>query len=274
MVITDLSRVDVNLLMLAAGAVGAIIMFIADLILYYPTNQEEVEEDHRSARSYFDKIDPGGTNLSESTMRNISIRRVMFGGALGPVAAYFYMIGFCGIFFGLQQQHHDDDDGTRTTMFLVVLSAISSIGLSLMMIIASVYHALFAYTAFISKLFILSREEKKELSSSNNHHLLTQALGLHQTYLLYLYKWAAIPGLIGSAAFVCCCIFSSRESSSSLTGGILYSRWTALLVPAMSAPIKKFLKRKSIGGIALCGGLTNLWNLCFFLSLGVSVLLK
>ena len=77
---------------------------------------------------------------------------------------------------------------------------------------------------------------------------------LHQTYLKFVYKWAAAAGLVGSFGFAYCCVVNETA----------YPPYMALLAPGMSAPIKKLLRRYSLGGLVLCGGLTNLWNLLFF----------
>merc|ERR1711907_865153 len=76
----------------------------------------------------------------------------------------------------------------------------------------------------------------------------------HQNYLKYVYKWAAIPCAVGSAAFIWCCF--ARMT--------IYPWPCAFFAPAMSAPLKKCMKQGGFGGLVLAGGLTNLWNLIFF----------
>ena len=60
------------------GAAGAMLMFIADLILYYPTK----DASRRTAASYFKCIDPGAEveHLLYSSMSDVSEWRLMFGG--------------------------------------------------------------------------------------------------------------------------------------------------------------------------------------------------
>ena len=91
-----------------------------------------------------------------------------------------------------------------------------------------------------------------------------ELVDVHRTYLLFVYKWAAISSLVGSIAFVVT-VASPGEP-------IAYPRWLALFVPAMSAPIKLLLKRYGVGGLVLCGGLTNLWNLLFFACANASII--
>eukprot|EP00594_Rhizosolenia_setigera_P014342 CAMPEP_0178971254 /NCGR_PEP_ID=MMETSP0789-20121207/20144_1 /TAXON_ID=3005 /ORGANISM="Rhizosolenia setigera, Strain CCMP 1694" /LENGTH=134 /DNA_ID=CAMNT_0020658147 /DNA_START=71 /DNA_END=471 /DNA_ORIENTATION=- len=134
------------------------------------------------------------------------------------------------------------------------------------MTIASSYHAVFVYTSFISKeIAKVTKEggEEKEIISRS----LQRLIDTHRTYLKYIYKWAAIPGVIGSIVYIYAVLsYSSSSSSSSMTTySCTFSRITVFFVPIMSGPIKMFLKKKSIGGLVLCGGLTNLWNLLFFL---------
>jgi len=228
------------------GCVGATIMFISDLILYYPSKQQ-----HRSAASYFSKIDPGGDNLGESTMQEISISRVMCGGAMGAVSSVFYILGFASLSFGLQDTAIEQGEKGSVDD---VIPLLSSVGFSLMMAIGSVYHGLFVYTSFLSKEIAKHKDCPTTLQSL--HHLVS----LHRTYLRYVYKWAVLPGLMGTLSFVWCI----------LTRDTYYASYTLLFVPALSAPLKKILKSKSCGGLVLCGGLTNLWNLGFFLVLTYS----
>jgi hypothetical protein len=234
--------------LLATGALGAFLLFVADLVLYYPSSKPE----HRSAKSYFDKIDPGGNHLAESSMQEISNRRVMLGGVMGPVAAVFYNIGFIGVFLGLQDVTTNEEEGVSK----LVLPLTAALGFSFQMTIASLYHAIFAYTCFISKEIA---KEKKESSSGND--ALLRLISIHRDYLKYIYKWCAVPGLLGSIAFVWCCLSTKT----------MYAPATVCFTPALSAFVKKFLKQKSIGGLVLCGGLTNLWNLCFFFILNLSI---
>ena len=109
-------------------------MFVADLVLYYSKVPSE-----RTARVYFASIDPNGERLAESPMADIAPERMMLGGVLGPVAAALYTLGFTQLYFGLVP-----DVGA-------FLPAIAAVGLSLMMIIGGVYHALFPFTGFLAK---------------------------------------------------------------------------------------------------------------------------
>lgn len=230
----------------SSGALGALIMFVADLILYFPVTNPQ----HRSAASYFSTIDPGGARLAHSSMQHVSLSRVMCGGALGPVSAVFYTIGFLGLYFGLQPE---DPQESR-----YLLPAFAAIGHSLMMTIAAVYHALFAYTCFLSKLIAKLEKEGADSKSRDEPRALYNILELHRSYLRYVYKWAGVSGMIGSIAYIYCCLVWTT----------VYPWYSILLAPAMSAPIKKLLKKHNVGGVVLCGGLTNLWNLCFFIAIG------
>ena len=129
---------------------------------------------------------------------------------------------------------------------------LAAVGLSTMMVVGSAYHIGFVYTGFLAKAMIPSE-------TRGNVDLMT-LLARHQRYLLYIYKWAALPGLVGSAAFIVCC----------LARATIYPRAVIALAPCFSAPIKIALKRRETGGLILCGGLTNLWNLLFFLALTAS----
>lgn len=236
-------------LLLACGALGALLMFIADLVLYYPSRKSE-----RTAKSYFDKIDPGGNALNQSTMQSIPTRRVMCGGALGPVSSVFYSIGFCGIYLGFFQQQHNNNNSESSSFYphpskIMISPFIACLGLCFMMTIASSYHAVFVYTAFISKEIakVTKEEEEKEIISRS----LQRLIDTHRTYLKYIYKWAAIPGVIGSIAYIYAVLSYSSSPHSSTMTTCTFSRMTVFFVPIMSGPIKMFLKKKSIGGLVL-----------------------
>merc|ERR1712046_18610 len=107
-----------------------------------------------------------------------------------------------------------------------------------MMVVGSTYHALFYYTGVIAK------EAQRDKSPG-----LIRLLSCHRAYLLYIYRWAALPGIVGSLAFVSTCL--SRETK--------YPPWVCLFVPAWSAPMKLLLRSQMKGGLILCGGLTNIW---------------
>lgn len=228
-----------------AGCSGALLMFIADLVLYYPSRRE-----HRTARSYFELIDAAGPRLAESSMQDISDARLMLGGVLGPLAATLYAVGFSQIYFGLQPFSR--------------AASVATIGLVAMMVFGSVYHALFAYTGFLAKAIAGKLDGGRRGKSGgpaggpdkSAPAVLIDLVRVHQQYLLVVYRWAALAGLVGSGAFAWCCLQPRQQT--------MYPTHMALLVPAMSAPIKLMLKRSGVGGLVLCGGLTNLWNLAFF----------
>jgi len=204
---------------------------------------------------------------------------------MGPISSVFYTIGFTGVFFGLTSSSSSYDDDPM----ILPAAAIAAIGLSLMMAKAAVYHAAFAYTCFLSKEIsatIMNNNNKKNDDGNGDTNRnadgsstrgstaedaaaaaasLHTILELHQSYLRYIYKWAVISCIIGSAAFAYCCLAIAATTTTGdnvVVSG--YPRYSVLFVPAMSAPLKKILKRYGVGGIVLCGGLTNLWNLCYF----------
>jgi hypothetical protein len=232
---------ELRMLVLAlAGVAGAILMFVADLVLYYSKVPSE-----RTARVYFASIDPNGDRLAESPMADIPPERMMLGGVLGPIAAALYTLGFTQLYFGLVP-----DVGA-------FLPAIAAVGLSLMMIIGGVYHALFPFTGFLAKAC-------RDASAKSPLALpaLTALVETHRRYLLYVYRWAAPPAIIGSLAFAWC--VATRVTA--------YHTSSIILAPAFSAPLKLLLKRFNIGSVVLVGGLTNLWNLAFFCTLVWSAL--
>ena len=111
-------------------------------------------------------------------MADIAPERMMLGGVLGPISAALYTLGFTQLYFGLVP-----DVGAR-------LPAIAAVGLSLMMIIGGVYHALFPFTGFLAKAC-------RDASAKSPLALpaLTALVETHRRYLLYVYRWAAPPAM-------------------------------------------------------------------------------
>jgi hypothetical protein len=224
------------LLLGIAGCLGALLLFAADLILYYPADPTL-----RTARCYFRSIDPNGDSLAVSPMADISEARLMLGGVLGPVAAMLYGLGFLHVYFGLRPEQG---------AFLPALVAGS---FTMTMIVGAVYHALFAYTGFIAR----ALRSTADADGASPHLALSGILRQHQAYLLYTYRWAALPGFVGSLGFIATVL--SRDT--------MYSTASVLLTPGLSAPLKLWLKHHECGDLVLCGGLTNLWNLLFLLTI-------
>jgi hypothetical protein len=224
----------------AAGCCGALLMFLADLLLYFPASAS-----HRTATHYFNCIDPKGNALHASSMAKIGDIRLMLAGALGPVAAVLYALGFYGLYESLAPS-----DG-------MLLPALTCGGLASMMVVGGCYHACFAYTGFIAKAF--SEVKKFDVNSADKP--LQALLARHQAYMHFIYKFAAVPGLVGSVAFASCCF--TRDTA--------YPLWVVILVPASSGPIKNAMRRAGFGSLVLCGGLTNLWNLVFLTVTGIKL---
>jgi hypothetical protein len=216
-----------------AGAAGAALMFIADLVLYLPSRRDQLTAAH-----YFKCIDPNGDALHSSSMAEIDDARLMLGGALGPIASVLYTAGYFNLYGRLRPEQG------------ALLPAAACVGLSTMMVVGGCYHALFVFTGFIAKAF----SEGNRAANAT----LGRLLGRHRAYIWQVYRWAAAPALLGSSALALCIL--TRETAC--------PRWSALLVPALSAPLKLLLRRRSAGGLVLCGGLTNLWNLAMFLATG------
>ncbi len=232
-----------------AGCAGALLMFFADLVLYYPHERRD-----RSSRHYFERIDPGGSALVSSSMASLSESRLMLGGALGPVAAVLYALGFAQLYFALRAPL------ASLGWIAEALPLLSCVGLSCMMIVGGTYHALFVYTGLLAKAAARERRGGSGGDGGAALQLLRRLVEQHQAYVRSMYKWAALPGLVGSLCVGWCCL---RHDT-------MYPRWMGALAPALSAPIKRELRRRALagrsaGGLALCGGLTNLWNLLFFL---------
>ena len=230
-------------LLACVGACGSLLMFFADLVLYLPLDRSQW-----STAVYFARIDPGGGQLLQSPMRELSEQRMMLGGALGPVAALLYAVGFLCVPAAVWS--------TDSTLCWCA-SVVAALGLTGMMITGACYHALFTVTGLISS---------KQFAAKSVEHrdILVPLISSHQRYLRYTYRFGAGFGAVGCGALVACCASSAGR----------LPLWLATLAPACSAPLKKMLKARGMGpplGLVLAGGLTNLWNLVFFLAFALVV---
>ena len=249
---------ETPLVLYSLGFAGALLMLIADLILYLP------ELTRSSADTYFTKIDPAGTSLHASPMAAISERRLQLGAALGPVAAVLYALGFFGLYLALSDGAASREQ-CASARPLTLLPATAAIGFTGTMIIGAAYHVLFAHTGFIAtELQTLSPKihEDRDLRTS-----LMRLLDKHQALLRFVYKFAATSGAVGALAFL-----ASVGAPSSRYAGSPRAAVLAAVSPPMSAFVKKLVKRLRPGaplGLAIAGGCTNWWNMLFFATAGV-----
>lgn len=71
-----------TLVLLALGLLGSILMFAGDMLLYFTPGAYDMDG---TLRPYM------------RIMRDVPAGRVRIGGALGPVAAFLYVLGFAGL---------------------------------------------------------------------------------------------------------------------------------------------------------------------------------
>ncbi|WP_321163009.1 DUF6796 family protein [Peptoniphilus mikwangii] len=64
---------------LLAGLLGAILMFLGDMTLYYDKNDYSSDD---------------GLSSIIGIMKNVSRKRLYIGGMLGPISAFLYCVGF------------------------------------------------------------------------------------------------------------------------------------------------------------------------------------
>lgn len=167
---------------------GAALMFTGDLLLYGPDAWGS------PASVYFASVDPTAStaaSLALSPMGNISQERAIVGGLLGPVAAILY----CG---GCVQMVLAADRGLWRWL--------AGIGHACSFMFVAVYHAAYAYTAFISS----ARPSNLQLMQS------------HMAYMAVLKAAIKLFGVIGTAGLIAIC-FSRR--------GSVYPRWIAFFTP-------------------------------------------
>lgn len=71
-----------TLVLLALGLLGSILMFAGDMLLYFTPGAYDMDG---TLRPYM------------RIMRDVPVGRVRLGGALGPVSAFLYVLGFAGL---------------------------------------------------------------------------------------------------------------------------------------------------------------------------------
>lgn len=108
---------------LVIGLLGALLMFLGDMVLYY------------SKDDYKDK---DAVNSIISIMKQVSIKRLYIGGLLGPISAFIYCIGFYHIILIAQ---------TSQLKLAWIIFFINVLGL----ILGGAYHAQCAYLGLLSR---------------------------------------------------------------------------------------------------------------------------
>lgn len=112
-----------TLALLALGLLGSILMFAGDMLLYFTPGAYDMDG---TLRPYL------------RIMRDVPAGRVRVGGALGPVAAFLYVLGFAGLALVAR----------GSLAWLVWLSAAL---LAFALVCGGAYHAQYVYLSVIAK---------------------------------------------------------------------------------------------------------------------------
>ncbi len=107
----------------AIGPFAALLMYCGDMLLYFTTGKFEVDG---TLKPYF------------GIMAKLPDWRLKLGGLLGPVAAFFYCIGFCHIALAAVEEYR-------------VVAVIATLILSLGIIVGGAYHSQFTYFGLIGR---------------------------------------------------------------------------------------------------------------------------
>lgn len=194
---------------LIVGLVGAILMFAGDMVLYY--NKEDYV---------------GATTLEPivAIMKKESRRRLYIGGLLGPIAAFFYCVGYYHLVLMVKEEFQ-------------ILGWICFFINCFAIICGGAYHSHFAYLGLIGRYD--SKEALEEVCKFMNVQKTvafgTQAIGFLMMAIFILLKWTVFP----------CWMFL-------ITPGILF-----LLVP-VTRKLPKELH------MIISGGWTNLISVIYY----------
>lgn len=152
---------------LIVGLVGAILMFAGDMVLYY--NKEDYV---------------GATTLEPivAIMKKESRRRLYIGGLLGPVAAFFYCVGYYHLVLVVKEEFQ-------------ILGWICFFINCFAIICGGAYHSHFAYLGLIGRYD--SKEALEEVSKFMNVQKTVafgaQAIGFLMMAIFILLKWTVFP---------------------------------------------------------------------------------
>lgn len=140
-----------TLVLLALGLLGSILMFAGDMLLYFTPGTYDMDG---TLRPYM------------RIMRDVPAGRVRLGGVLGPVATFFYVLGFAGLALVARGDHS----------WLVWLAAAL---LALALICGGAYHAQYVYLSVIAK---AGREELYDEVADN---------------IMFVMRFATVPMYLG-----------------------------------------------------------------------------
>ena len=195
-----------------AGLVGALLMFTGDMLLYghFGSGAEFI--------SRYKTVITGASSL-----------RLYLAGALGPVAAIFYLAGVYHLYMRLQPAR-------------VILRIVTSLALAAMFVIAGAVHAVWAAYALVLR-GVAQGQANADLES------------VMRAYLDLVYNMAEIVGY-PSALLLFVLVLMGRTT---------YPRWSAFLNPGLimlTSSLVVFLPAPI--GAPVVGGLFNLAFVVFF----------
>ena len=140
-----------TLALLALGLLGSVLMFAGDMLLYFTPGAYDMDG---TLRPYM------------RIMRDVPAGRVRIGGALGPVAAFLYVLGFAGLALVARGD----------LSWLVWLAAAL---LAFALVCGGAYHAQYVYLSVIAK---AGREELYDEVAGN---------------IMFVMRFATVPMYLG-----------------------------------------------------------------------------
>lgn len=195
-----------------AGLVGAVLMFTGDMLLY----------GHFGSGAEF-------INRYKTVITQAGTVRLYLAGALGPVAAIFYLIGVYHLYMRLQP--------SRT-----LVRVVTGLAFAAMFVIAGAVHAVWAAYALVLR-GVAHGQANVELET------------MMRAYLTFVYRLAEIVGY-PSALLLFVLVLIGRTT---------YPRWSAFLNPGLlmlASSLVVFLPAPI--GAPIVGGLFNLAFVVFF----------
>jgi hypothetical protein len=188
-----------------SGMLGALTMFVGDVLLYGPSAWGE------PSLTYFTSVDPVASTpeaLAASPMGQLTPERAIVGGLLGPVASIFYIIGCAQFILASPRPGYG--------------RWIAAIGHGAAFVFVAVYHAAYTYTAFIAAF----------IAAAGQADLLL--VGGHMSYMASLKSCIKFCGFIGTFGFLFALYENGSGSGSGCRSGChQYPRWLACFAPSL-----------------------------------------
>lgn len=157
----------IMIILLWVGLVGALLMFGGDMLLYY--SKENYQQD-------------GTYRPLVEIMKKLPAWRLQAGGMIGPIAAFFYCVGFAHLLYLFKEEH-------------IVMAWVAFLCTCLGVIVGGAYHSHWSYMGLFAKIedqkamdIVLALKKKLEIVM-----YVFEGIGFMLLLLGVMHEWTAYP---------------------------------------------------------------------------------